>query len=202
MVWRSGGGGVVWRRTMARHDEVPPQPWRMPFATTPFALTNLQNIAIEKFSITAQNTNGFYSYASGLIIKIRHVLTTRTTVDEEVAPWLNAVLTFKVSDQNLLTTRGHLCGHNLDIAPATYGDVDEDVAVLGQRSFLPSKVLIKSAHKPRGYLSWHAVVGKNCLEPRCNVIIHCPTLESRLGSLIQQDTITRAALKEPLEGFR
>ncbi|GJY52177.1 hypothetical protein Tco_0443024 [Tanacetum coccineum] len=71
---------------------------------------------------------------------------------------------------------------------------------LGSTQFLPSKFLIKICSQP-GVISAGCSVGKNCLEPRCNVIIHCPTLESRLGSLIQQDTITRAALKEPLEGM-
>ncbi|GJV58208.1 hypothetical protein Tco_1459213 [Tanacetum coccineum] len=36
---------------------------------------------------------------------IYHVLTTRTTVNDEVAPRRNAIFTFKVPDQNLLTTR-------------------------------------------------------------------------------------------------
>ncbi|GKF20429.1 hypothetical protein Tco_0069067, partial [Tanacetum coccineum] len=41
-----------------------------------------------------------------LVTKICRVLTTRKTVDDdEVAPRRNKVRTFKVPDQNLLTTR-------------------------------------------------------------------------------------------------
>ncbi|GJV21187.1 protein MOR1 [Tanacetum coccineum] len=44
-------------------------------------------------------------FVSRLFTMICHVLTTRTTVDDEVAPRRNTIFTFKVPDQNLLTTR-------------------------------------------------------------------------------------------------
>ncbi|GKE07736.1 hypothetical protein Tco_1411287, partial [Tanacetum coccineum] len=46
------------------------------------------------------------SFLPMLITKICHLLVTRTTVDDdEIAPRRNAVLSFKVPDKNILTTR-------------------------------------------------------------------------------------------------
>ncbi|GKB44273.1 hypothetical protein Tco_0889215 [Tanacetum coccineum] len=81
-------------------------------------------------------------FVSRLFTMICHVLTTRTTVDDEVAPRRNTIFTFKVPDQNLLTTR-----RTMD---------DEDALGLKE----PTEMT---------------------------------TLESRLGSLVQHDTITLAA---------
>ncbi|GJY51767.1 protein MOR1 [Tanacetum coccineum] len=55
---------------------------------------------------TVKTTSKILVYSQDtLITMICHVLTTRTTVDDEVAPRRNAIFTFKVPDQNLLTTR-------------------------------------------------------------------------------------------------
>ncbi|GKA51546.1 protein MOR1 [Tanacetum coccineum] len=105
-------------------------------------------------------------FVSRLITMIFHVLTTRTTVDDDVAPRRNAIFTFKVPDQNLLTTR-----RTMD---------DEDAP--GLKAVPTFQVLTNT-------ISF--IIKYNVLQPA-----EMTTLESRLGSLVQHDTITLvAALK-------
>ncbi|GKC65477.1 hypothetical protein Tco_1098075 [Tanacetum coccineum] len=102
-------------------------------------------------------------FVSRLFTMICHVLTTRTTVDDEVAPRRNTIFTFKVPDQNLLTTR-----RTMD---------DEDAR--GLKAVLTFQVLTNT-------ISF--IIKYNVLEPA-----EMTTLESRLGSLVHHDTITPAA---------
>ncbi|GKB89217.1 hypothetical protein Tco_0961489 [Tanacetum coccineum] len=96
-------------------------------------------------------------FLSRLVTKICRVLTTRKTVDDdEVAPRRNKVRTFKVLDQNLLTTR------TMD---------DEDA---------PGLKAVPNFQVP------DEVEPEDVIDPA-----EMNTLESRLGSLIQHDTITR-----------
>ncbi|GKB14127.1 protein MOR1 [Tanacetum coccineum] len=106
-------------------------------------------------------------FLSRLVTKICRVLTTRKTVDDdEVAPRRNKVRTFKVPDQNLLTTR------TMD---------DEDA---------PGLKAVPNFQVP------DEVEPEDVIDPA-----EMNTLESRLGSLIQHDTITRVpAFKVELFG--
>ncbi|GJZ31131.1 protein MOR1 [Tanacetum coccineum] len=116
-------------------------------------------------------------FLSKLITKNCHLLTTRIVDD---APGLKA---FKVPNQNLLITRR---------------TVDDKVA--------PGLLTFKVPGKPAAKKAVGPAVGKKADVPsqkknvREDVDRAEMTLESRLGSLIQQDTITQlksAALKEP-----
>nr|GEV52774.1 hypothetical protein [Tanacetum cinerariifolium] len=85
-------------------------------------------------------------FLSRLVTKVCHVLTsTRTTTvddDDEVAPRRNAGRTFKVVDQNLLTTK------TMD---------DEDAP--GLKALLVDNILISNFE------------GMMCIAQRCNFII-------------------------------
>ncbi|GKA55724.1 hypothetical protein Tco_0754796 [Tanacetum coccineum] len=106
-------------------------------------------------------------FLSRLVTKICRVLTTRKTVDDdEVAPRRNKVRTFKVPDQNLLTTR------TMD---------DEDA---------PGLKAVPNFQVP------DEVEPEDVIDPA-----EMNTLESRLGSLIQHDTITRVPAFKDIHGL-
>ncbi|GKB14129.1 protein MOR1 [Tanacetum coccineum] len=106
-------------------------------------------------------------FLSRLVTKICRVLTTRKTVDDdEVAPRRNKVRTFKVPDQNLLTTR------TMD---------DEDA---------PGLKAVPNFRVP------DEVEPEDVVDPA-----EMTTLESRLGSLIQHDTITRVPAFKAITSF-
>ncbi|GJR11583.1 hypothetical protein Tco_0794235 [Tanacetum coccineum] len=106
-------------------------------------------------------------FLSRLVTKICRVLTTRKTVDDdEVAPRRNKVRTFKVLDQNLLTTR------TMD---------DEDA---------PGLKAVPNFQVP------DEVEPEDVIDPA-----EMNTLESRLGSLIQHDTITRVPAFKDIHGL-
>ncbi|GJS77914.1 hypothetical protein Tco_0727795 [Tanacetum coccineum] len=126
-----------------------------------------------------------------LFTKNCHLLTTRT-LDDEVAPGLKAIRTFKVQNCHMLTTR----------------TLDDEVA-RGLKAIRTFKVPDQNSGKTAAKKAAGPAVCEKADVPSQNKKVEPEdvdraemTLESRLGFLIQQDTITHlksAALKEPLE---